>query len=58
MAQPKLASAKKTSSKNSSRRIKGDGGLYLKSKKVKNPQTGLVEDVSYWQASHIAFSTM
>ena len=51
MAQPKLASAKKTSTKNSSRRIKGDGGLYLKSKKVKNPKTGLIEDVSYWQAS-------
>jgi integrase len=45
------SSVVKTSAKKTPRRIKGEGGLYLKTKQVKNPQTGAMEEVSYWQAS-------
>lgn len=42
---------KNSSKKKQQRRIKGDGGLYLKTKKQKNPLTGELEWVEYWQAS-------
>jgi len=49
------SSSKKTKKKSAvrkqKRRIKGDGGLYLKTKRQKNPLTGHVEEIEYWQAS-------